>query len=337
MFQSFLFVILGSLAFIAFSIIGLMLNLLYQNGRNQLSYLDKSTLQPLELSPDCLRTSWCKVAISEFGESCCHLFDYIKTQQGMTPWGTVLDAGTGPHSLDYLLSLDTKAVVAVTGDPKRQSSMQDMFKDKLRSQDEIIVGNWKETKMLEGKVFDVVIADYLLGSLEGFAPYFQDKLFERLKPHVGKKLYVVGAEPLPDRDDNPHAQIIIEIAKLRDACILLTGDRPYREYPLDWVIRNLRKLGYHIQNLAFFETTYNQDFVETQINVAESKLRRFKNKKVAESMQEYIDKIRDRVNRMSWGIKFGTDYVVVATPIDDSKIKKLQKVCKNTLIKSGIE
>lgn len=57
-------------------------------------------------------------------------------------------------------------------------------------------------------MFDVVIADYLVGSIDAFAPYFQDKIFERLKPHVGKRLYVTGAEPLPDHvEDNPQGTV----------------------------------------------------------------------------------------------------------------------------------
>ncbi len=40
-------------------------------------------------------------------------------------------------------------------------------------QDQIIVGNWKDPSFLKGQVYDVVLADYLLGSIDGFAPYFQ--------------------------------------------------------------------------------------------------------------------------------------------------------------------
>jgi hypothetical protein len=55
--------------------------------------------------------------------------------------------------------------------------------------------------------------------------------------------------------------------------------------------------------------------VESQINVAESKLGRFKNDALAETMQAYIDKVRSKVHKMRWGIKYGSDYVVVAVPV----------------------
>jgi len=317
--------ILAALSISAISIVGVLFNFMYRNGKYEQERGNKvQNKVPSSDIMDIIRSSWCKTVIEEFGESCCHLFDYIKRQQN-NEWGTVLDAGTGSHSLDWLLNQKTDSITAITGDPKRQAAMENMFKGQLRSQDIVISGNWKDPKLLQGKVFDVVIADYLLGSLDGYAPYFQDRLFDRIKPHVGKVLYVVGAEPLPDMvEGNPHGQLIVDIAKLRDACILLTGDRPYREYPMDWVIRNLRQLGYRINSVASFETTYNQDYVETQINVAEAKLSRIKDQRVAEVMQGYIDKVRSKVHKLKWGIKFSSDYVIAASPTTHNHSKHPQ-------------
>jgi hypothetical protein len=90
-----------------------------------------------------------------------------------------------------VVDLPTSNITAITGDRKRQIQLEDVFKNRLRPQDRIVTGNWKDNKMLDGQVYDVVLADYLLGSLDGFAPYFQDRLFERIKPHVGKRLCIL--------------------------------------------------------------------------------------------------------------------------------------------------
>lgn len=99
-------------------------------------------------------------------------------------------------------------------------------------------------------------------------------------------------------------QLVIEIAKLRDACILLAGHRCYREYPLvriiiinnhlnchgintsmkDWTLRQLTRAGFKIENVSNFETIQSADFVEVQLNVAESKVEFIKDKLVAEAM-----------------------------------------------------
>lgn len=45
---------------------------------------------------------------------------------------------------------------------------------------EIIIGNWDNADFLSGRKFDTILADYLIGAIDGFSPYFQDLVFERL-------------------------------------------------------------------------------------------------------------------------------------------------------------
>ena len=42
------------------------------------------------------------------------LFTSVERLQGTTPWGRVLDAGTGEHSLRWLSERPTEALAAVT-------------------------------------------------------------------------------------------------------------------------------------------------------------------------------------------------------------------------------
>jgi len=161
--------------------------------------------QPLMF--DTANSTWVRHALHQTTASYCPIFDCIRYSQGDEPWGTVLDAGTGIHSLEWILELLTTSWVAVTGDPKREEEIKNLFSSKLRPQDKLLCGNWKDEQFLGSQVFDVVLADYLLGSIEGFAPYFQEKLFYRLRKHVGKHLYVTAAEPLPDKTEDVHGKL----------------------------------------------------------------------------------------------------------------------------------
>jgi len=234
---------------------------------------------------------------------------------GRTGWGTVLDAGTGEHSLSWVTSLAScTGWTAVTGSEKRAISLRSHFADKMKNNDEVIYGNWVDQNLLKGRVFDVVIADYLLGAIDGFAPYFQYKLFDRLKPLVGKHFYLVGMEPLPDATNTPHEKLIVEIAKLRDACILLAGHRCYREYPLEWTLKHLTNSGFTIENVANFETVHTADFVEAQLDVAASKLTFIQDYALKQTMSAHIDRLRNKIHSMRWSIRFGADYVITASP-----------------------
>lgn len=97
---------------------------------------------------------------------------------------------------------------------------------------------------------------------------------------------------------------------MRDGCILLANERPYREYPLDIILQFLKQAGYSIEGVAFFETTYSAgihlilhisyssasysfvEFVEKQVEVALSKLYKIEDEKVAGTMKAYLLKLQ---------------------------------------------
>lgn len=247
------------------------------------------------------------------------LFSTIEHFHDNQPWGSVLDAGTGNHSLEWLCGLPTERWVGITGDPHRRDRMQRDFSARARAQDQLIVGNWTDPGLLAGEQFDVVLADYLLGAIDGFAPYFQDILFKRLRPHVRGKLYVVGLAPYPDHARTPGGKTILEIARLRDACIMLAGHRCYREYPLSWVKRSLEGAGFEIVNEQSLSIRYGARFINGQLDVCMRKLKYFQDQALASAMRMHIEAVRAKAlaleEVLAGGIRFGEDYVVSARPL----------------------
>jgi hypothetical protein len=249
------------------------------------------------------------------------LFDTIERWQGDRPWGRVLDAGTGAHSLQWIRSLDTTGWTAVTGDPARERNLRGELGAALRDTDDIVTGNWSDELFLAEQRFDTVLADYLLGALDGFAPYHQDRLFGRLRRHVRGRLYVVGLGPYADGivpgegADTEAGRVILEIARLRDACILLAGHRCYREYPMDWVVRNLEQHGFLVQEAVQVPIVYRARFVNGQLDVCLRKLAYFADQDVAAAMRAHIGEVRaralDACERLG-GLRFGHDHVVAA-------------------------
>lgn len=243
------------------------------------------------------------------------LFDMVARMHGERPWGAVLDAGTGAHSLGWILGLPTTRWTAVTGDPARERAMLSEFQDRMRRDDRVISGNWTDPMLLHGERYDVVIADYLLGAIDGFAPYFQDRLFERLAPLVGGMLYSIGLAPYPDRAETAGGRVILEIARLRDACILLAGHRCYREYPLDWAVRHVERAGLEIVDALSLPIVYGPRFINGQLDVCERKLPLFRDRGLASTMRGTIAELRARalsIHEAEGGIRFGEDWIVAA-------------------------
>jgi hypothetical protein len=77
------------------------------------------------------------------------LFSYIEEQHSPLRWGRVLDAGTGDHSLRWLLGIPAEEITAVTVDTQRMSGMQPRFSERLRSQDRLVLGDWQDESLLE--------------------------------------------------------------------------------------------------------------------------------------------------------------------------------------------
>ena len=241
------------------------------------------------------------------------LFSGIERFHGDAPWGRVLDAGTGAHSVSWLRTLDSESLTLVTGAASRARRLE----EGLRPQDRAIAGNWLDPTLLFEERFEVVLADYLLGAIDGFAPYFQGQLFERLRPHVGGVLYLVGKEPLPDHAPTEGGQAILELERLRDACILLAQHRCYREYPQAWVQRSLEESGYQVVSAWQKGIVYGEEYIQRQLNVCSNKLRFFKDSALASATAVHIEELRSRalvLAEIEGGIALGCDYVVVAKP-----------------------
>lgn len=246
------------------------------------------------------------------------LFRQIVRLQGDRPWGRFLDAGAGVNSALWGLSLPTKDWTGVTASTVHARAVRVRTKAHLRRQDRLLIGDWTDPALLQGEVFDTVVADYLLGAVEGFAPYFQARLFTRLKPHVGERLYVVGLDPYIIGDaPTPASAVVREIGRLRDACLLMADEIPYREYPAEWVTDQLTSSGFDVQWARRFPNRYREKWIHAQLDMALLRVARLKDRAVASTLQDHIRDLRLRaldICRAEEGLRRGADYVILAAP-----------------------
>lgn len=283
------------------------------------------------------------------------LFGYIEkcqVESSNANFGRFLDAGTGSHSLRWMASvfhrqhllqqtnngedaapsISMDSFTAITADETmRKRVVQEATSLGIANKGEVVIGNWSSgvertgkleygtnKLLLEGRQYDTILVDYLVGAIDGFAPYFQDLIFERLSPHLapGGRMYVIGLQPIPDRVPS-EANVMCKITKIRDACILLANHRCYREYPVDWIQRHVVKAGMNILETRQYPIRYDHGTMLKQINVGRSKLRLFPTRGLAKEMGGILDRLEaeslEVTRRMESGrITLGFDYVVVA-------------------------
>ena len=109
----------------------------------------------------------------------------------------------------------------------------------------------------------------------------------------------------------------MDVTRLRDACILLAGHRCYREYPMDWIQRQLEANGFRILAAEKVPIVYSEHSIRRQLNVASRKFKFFKDPALADSMRQSIERLDKRMvdvvkRESSNRIRFGFDYIVAA-------------------------
>jgi hypothetical protein len=159
-----------------------------------------------------------------------------------------------------------------------------------------------------------VIADYLLGAIDGFAPYYQDHVFARLRPHVGDRLYAIGLEPWPSRHDDPDARTFLDLCRTRDAAFLLAGIRPYREFPESWVARTLTNSGFSVVERARFPIRHSDRTIDREHGNVVRYAQRVEGNLGAALIQR-ADALRDRLTARlrERPLVFGNDWVIGST------------------------
>lgn len=247
------------------------------------------------------------------------LFDHVETLQGDLPWGRFLDAGTGVNSSLWSTGLATDAWTGVTAAAGHADQVRASVGARFRPQDRLLLGNWTDETLLASEVHDTVMAEYLIGAVEGFAPYFQQSLLRRLRPLTGRRLYVVGLDPyVVGPADTDEARMVREIGRLRDAVLTLADETPYREYPAEWTLNALAGAGFRVLSARRFPNRYKAKWVNGQLDMATRRLPRIADRGLAESLAGTIESARKRGLALCAernGLRCGADYVLACEPI----------------------
>ncbi len=246
------------------------------------------------------------------------LLKHIEKLQGDQSWGHVLDAGTGPKSLAWIATLPSERWTAITAQASMAESAQQALTSPPRPDDRIMVGNWADEALLPGERFDTVLLDYLIGAVDAFAPYFQEALLQKLAARTLGSFYVIGLEPyVPVVAAEEIGAFVGDLGRLRDACQLLARDRPYREYPAQWIAGQLQRAGMTVTDTRYFRIRYREQFLAGQLDICESRVKQLADSALSAALLEHIAHMRRRGEALidkHDGLPYGRDYVIRAVP-----------------------
>ena len=279
--------------------------------------------------------------------------------RGHDRWGNVLDAGTGPGSMSYLCAQPTETVVAVTAARTMSARLKMELKAPCKPVElltnysangtvtgvvrkdghpnTLLVGNWfgadhggkrplTEHPVYTAQKFDTVLAEYLLGALEHFAAFNEQKMMDLLVSSVkddglllfcGRKPFdYPGPEPYKT-EYNKAMQLVLDVERVRDAAMLLSHQREYREFPAWWVREALLQRGLEIVRQESFTGRVNIDYVKQQLDWARREARKVPAKSLSASLLEHIKGLQAAADAEAGlnkkdGVSFGGSYCIVA-------------------------
>ncbi|SPP32273.1 hypothetical protein ARAF_2314 [Arsenophonus endosymbiont of Aleurodicus floccissimus] len=87
---------------------------------------------------------------------------------------------------------------------------------------------------------------------------------------------------------------VVSISRLRDVCLLLAGERPYREYPADWVIYHLQQMGFEIVDLKHYPINYGHNWLIGQMEMCRQRISRLVDRQLSMTILEHINQLEQQ-------------------------------------------
>jgi hypothetical protein len=170
------------------------------------------------------------------------------------PWGRVLDAGTGPSSVAWLVKAATRlgisSITATTASKDLAASLKRKHSKAVASGllNLAVVSRWGSVPGTGTNLglFDTVILDYVLGAVEGLEPHGHAAVLDAISSHAaeGAAVLIVGAEPYEERFSDPAGSSLVgSVMRVRDTCLKAAGVTPFRELPMAETLRLVRQAG----------------------------------------------------------------------------------------------
>ena len=231
------------------------------------------------------------------------LADTVATRHGNSKsWGHVLDAGAGFSSMCWLMEQQYTSLTEITATNKGRYGALDLRKAVHNFERvKIVLGNWKQPDfidtMLNTKLYDVVVADYLLGAIERHWPYGADTMMDRLLRVVkpGGYLLVVGLEPyelILDRNDKQD-RLVLDIESIGDVAARLTGVATYRELPEEWIRHQVERknMDYAVVATKQFEMALTKTSLGNQLDYAKTLIKTLKGTSMRQSFSQRVKEL----------------------------------------------
>lgn len=130
---------------------------------------------------------------------------------------------------------------------------------------------------------------------------------------VGVEPHTISKFDTSSPEKEQLCNLIFETCELRDSCLKLQKRPVYREYPLFWVLHELPKAGYIVEDSKIFPSYTGKHFIKTQIGVASKHMFLIESPSLRLELETEIKRIQDKMNKLPVSdARFMDYYVIIA-------------------------
>lgn len=228
---------------------------------------------------------------------------------------TILDAGSGDQSLEFLTSRNIGTIYSVSIDAKEVEKN----KSKYGSHKNIVFVQSDLTKESLDNKFDLIFCDYFFAGVEGFSPFKSLETLKNLKASLKADgvVVIVGLEPLVD-PKTPEQTAIEELIRRRGALKMWLGEPVYRELPRLYLESLLNSLDFKIEAVTTRDSYYDSVFFTKYLGSIESHANNIDNLEIKKGLLVFVDEYRKKIKDFIFPCVFGEEYVLIGRPNKNS-------------------
>lgn len=238
---------------------------------------------------------------------------FSKIPKEMIEGKTVVDAGTGPASIEFLKSCNPKKVIAISNSGEEIKNSKSFSDGGIEI--DFLNQNISDDDSSFPEELEVIFASYFFPALEGIAPFKTLPILRKFKNSLKKDGILIIVDFQWGNLENPQDFFCKKLWDIKDGLKTMLQVPYPRQIPFECMKDFLEQLDYEIIFTEFSsnkKSVYNAKKYQDRVENTRKYIDQFQNNKLREGLNEYIDGLALGIEDINKPTHIAFDYLIIA-------------------------